>query len=401
MVWRLALAAALALSAGGCALVNATDSTSGDPDDEDDPIDDEDDDPNGGGFVLKLGEDSFETPTALAVRDVAGNPLPDIAVIDATAQGAHLFVNVGAAQFDHFAASVPAGGWIFAGTYLSDDVTQPGPDLAYVADDGQMTVLDGDGRGNLVGRSPSIAVEPVRMTPVVHQDGTDEILMTDAAGTFRVLSPVGTGHFDDPVSMLTPGGLPGNSLRTADVDLDGDPDVLLALEDMVLLARNQAGVLDPWIDIIDVDIEDGQVLDVVVADFVGDDVPDILALVQGSAEPLVVYSVVEDEYAYVRSFDPSLFGTSLQAGDADGDQRTDIFLFDALAPAGGAQLTVLLATPAWDFGERVDVVMAPPVAAAVDDFDGDGRDDVAVVSGSYADGALEVWCSRIEPPDEE
>lgn len=401
---RLALVAALAMGAGGCALLNAADGSGG-PDDPDDPVDpddpdDEDDDPNAGGFVLKLGEDALDTPAAIAVRDIAGESGPDIAVLDLAAQRAHLFVNDGGAHFEDHAVEVSANGWLFAGTYLADGETMPGRDLAYVTDDGRMMVVDGDGAGGFEPRAAALAVAPHLMAPFADGGGGDGMLLVDTANAFMLLSPIGTGQFS-AIAGPNPPPVPFEALRAADVDADGDEDVLMAGDDSAWVAYRDGDTLLPWDDFIDLGIDEGVVTDVAVGDFVGDDAPDVVVLVEGSDEALRVFGWNGDEYIQETELDPTLTGTSIIVGDADGDRRPDLFLFDAGAVGDGSiQVSVLLAGEDWDYSERVDVFTIPPHDAAVADFDGDGRDDFAVVSGPNADGALEVWCSRIPPPDE-
>ena len=118
-------------------------------------------------------------------------------------------------------------------------------------------------------------------------------------------------------------------------------------------------------------------------------------------EPLLVYELADDEWDVATALDPTVTATSMRVGDADGDARPDLFLFDAgAAVSDDAQVRVLVAGSDRAYSERVDVGTIPPHDAAVADFDGDGRDDFAVVSGASADGALEVWCSRIPTPED-
>ena len=401
----LALAAAVVLGPGGCALVNAGGSSSGnagDPADPDDPdedtIDDGDDDPNAGGFILKLGEDALDTPIAIAARDIAGQGAPDVAVLDVAAQRAHLFINDGAAHFeDHYAAAPASGGFLFAGTYLADGETMPGRDLAYVSNQGQMSVVDGDGHGGLHERSPGLAVAPSLMAPIAFDAGGDGILMIDTAGAFLPLHPIGNGSFGADTGPNPPGSITLRSLRTADVDGDGDLDALLAAHDSVWISLYDLDAFQPWDDLVDLGVGvDGEAIDVAVGDFIAGDLDEIVVLVEGTDEPLVVFEWGGEEYNPSDELDPTIRATSIASGDADGDGRPDLFAFDA----GAGQVHVLLAGIERDYAERVDLDTAPPVDWAVADFDDDGRDDFAVVSGAQVDGTLEVWCSRIAPPED-
>jgi hypothetical protein len=268
-------------------------------------------------------------------------------------------------------------------------------DLVLVSEDDRTDELYvNDGAGRFTDASARLATDDVSNALVVldlDRDGSPDVL-TGNIGTDRVLLSDGRGRFRDATAERWPqdGVSRTQDLEAADVDGDGDLDVLVGNEGQNQLFLNEDGRLmdatarslparnDETREIKAADVDGDGDLDLVVANvrFVMDQVAqDYLLLNDGTG----VFSTAEP--ARFPEDARSNFATQVVDLDQDGD-------LDVLAPStvfarggSGSYLTLLndgsgrfaaarsgTVLPAGTEGNGFDVEVA--------DFDGDGIDDL-------------------------
>ncbi len=349
----------------------------------------------GSSFELMTEIASLGAPTALAVRNLAGDELPDLAVLDSERNELHLYVNQGDGGVDDRMVAAHGNRFLFAGTYLSaGDEGEPGRDLAYVNSDLQLVVVDGDGFGGLVTEDAGLAVAPVVMTYVADLGGGigEGLALIDTAGAFMLLAATGDGDFGaapgpNPPSLGTP-----FALAATDIDGSGTVDFLLAqLEYVFVSLTSSDGTHNAWLTLLDAsaeirafavgNLDDRAGLDVVVA-------------TADSAQPLFLYRQ-NAEGDYVASpIAGTGAATEVAVADVNGDGLDDIVAFDRTG--AGPAISVLVQSGAdASFAPAIAIDSATPGVTAIADLDADGADDIALAPGSVGDGPLQIWRSRL------
>ncbi|MCA9309620.1 MAG: right-handed parallel beta-helix repeat-containing protein [Phycisphaerales bacterium] len=250
-----------------------------------------------------------------------------------------------------------AGGFDIAGT-LTGDFESP---VDVVARD-----VTGDGRADLV------VLAATAQDAAALQPGGESIVMTwtnlgGTPATFQLL---------DRHEL----GASATALSVEDLDGDGAKDVVVAAARpgrLMILANTAAGVLSPPVSVMLP--HDPEVLR--VAALGGPGTHDLLTL-SGSARSLA-WTVHRGGLLYDAGGEIELSDAPLDARAGDLDEDGDVDLILALARPAGPSLEVwrndVEAT-----GNRLlasggdGAAAAPTVKVALDDFDGDGRTDVAV-----------------------
>jgi hypothetical protein len=165
--------------------------------------------------------------------------------------------------------------------------------------------LDGDGRPEIIGVGNSL---PTNLS----------ILKGQADGSFTSVAAytLGTAPYD---------------VVTADVDLDGDRDVIIAMFDRILVYRNSGGSLSPWQSFPA--FYDGGIR---VADFNDDGRPD---LVSGTGNDVVVFLAQSGGvFGPGTSYSGNGSGWRVEVADVNRDGRDDVLASDPLDD----QVTVFL-----------------------------------------------------------
>lgn len=292
---------------------------------------------DGEGGFRRLGEfPAGERPTGLAAADLDGNGDTDLAAANHETDYLTLLLNDGAGAFS------PA-----PGSPLGIDV-DPHPHVVAVAD------LDEDGH-------PDILVDHRSAEGLLPLYGTDD-------GTFEAGSVVGLG------------GDPYRGIVVTDLDGDGIPDLAVPNERTVGVRpgrpAREFGPLE------ELDVAAVAPYGLVAADVNGDGLPDLAASSGEGGEGVAVLlndgsghlgPAPESPYPAFRGF------TAVSAGDLDADGRDDV----VVSSWDAGEVAIL-------YGASADGTDGPsprlqrvavgenPWAVSTADFDGDGRDDVAV-----------------------
>jgi hypothetical protein len=291
--------------------------------------------------------------TLVAVGDLDGDGLPDLATASLSNSSIVVFRNVGRAGAPAFGNPVSCG-------------VNGAPWSLAIGD------VDGDGK-------PDLAV-------ATGTSGTGTVVVLRNVATVGSFT---TSSFSSQVSLIT--GAAPRAVAIGDLDGDGRPELAVANSGSasVSVFRNMTvpGSLATSGFATKVDFATGTTPQAVaIGDLDGDGRPDLAVANSGSASVSVfsnVASVLTAGSPAARvDFATGAAPQAVAIGDLDGDGRPDL----AVANAADNSVSVLRnvsTTGAPAFAEKVDVATAAnPVALAVGDLDGDGRPDLATANGS-------------------
>lgn len=184
--------------------------------------------------------------------------------------------------------------------------------------------------------------------------------------------------------------------KAADFDGNGRMDVALSshLRGLTVLVQESEGHFSPWAGGLDFRLPAGGVEPpfasraIAATDWNGDGRPDLLALNEGPSQlgprppsdSMALFLNRGGEWQRVEADSPrGIFGTSIAAGDVDGDGNRDAVLGTNVA---GARSLVQLGTRAsWTSRELPSLAeRAAVTAVALHDFDGERRDAIIAAS---------------------
>jgi hypothetical protein len=237
------------------------------------------------------------------------------------------------------------------------------------------------------GDAPSVPSPRLVLTTDVDGDCDDDLVLGD--GTLRVLRQSGDGSFVDEGAL--PGGT-GAAVSAADVDRDGDADLVVAGGATVTLLRNdgtgrfqQDGAAIPGDTATDATT-------LALGDVSGDDNPDLFVGQRGGApiRLLVNDSAGTGSFEAAPAALPALAieTTSASIADVDGDGHRDLVVVGDAEPA---RLYVNRGDGRLEDRSFIRLPQVGPIAAAhvsMGDFDGDCHLDILIVA---VDGSSWFW----------
>jgi hypothetical protein len=302
--------------------------------------------------------------TAVAIGDLDGDGLPDLATANNGGSAVTVFRNTGTAGAPAFAGGV--------------SFTVGGNPWAVAIGD-----LDGDGK-------PDLATANERPNSV----GSVSVLRNTALpGSLTTTSFAAKADFTVGTAQRAA------ALAIGDLDGDGQPDLAVAnsSSSTVSVFRNTAlpGSLTTTSFATKVDFATGPTPQAVaIGDLDGDGQPDLAVANSGGATVSVFRNVTTAGNLTTASFAARVdftTGAAPQAvaiGDLDGDGKPDLAVANGTDNSVSVLRNVSAAgTPA--FAAKVDVATGGnPLALAIGDLDGDGRPDLATANGSGSSASV-------------
>lgn len=217
--------------------------------------------------------------------------------------------------------------------------------------------------------------EGTRYDPAVHAE-TDVAVI--GAGGVRLFAGTRDG-FEEVTAAAGLAGAEGRRGRWVDYEHDGDLDFLVAGEGLELWQNNGDGRFEEVSAEVGV-ASDAPVWDVAAVDLDGNLAVDVVAA-RGEAPTLVFDNLRTGMFRPRPGVWPA--ARRVLVGDVDGDARPDAVL------VGAESVVIVPGGP----GERVelDLGAVDPAAAALLDFDNDGRLDLLVAGAEGDRGRFRLW----------
>jgi hypothetical protein len=364
---------------------------------------------------------TFRTPTSVAIADLNGDGVPDLALATSVVEDtgddrtglASVFL-----QSSSTRGTFPGGADYSVATAPSaiavGDLTGSGTKDLVVANfnSGSISVLlqtaPGSGKYQAAtaystGGSPN----DVQLADV-NGDGKLDLIVADNASSGRIVilpqDPANPGHFLAAVALAAPNAASG--VAVGDINGDGKVDIAAGTSDsngnngaVVVFYQNPTS---PGSFLPPVTVAAGaQPITVKIADMNGDGVADLVAANFGAGTDGVGsagVSVVLQDATHPGTFlAPVTYAaqvgtTHLVVADIDGDGRPDVVTAN-LGPAPSGSISVLLqdaTLPGTLKAAQSYAGFGQPLCVAVGDLNADGRPDIAVADGNTATVLLQT-----------
>ncbi|MDQ3171398.1 MAG: VCBS repeat-containing protein [Acidobacteriota bacterium] len=234
----------------------------------------------------------------------------------------------------------------------------------------------------------------------LNNDGKVDLVGGDSYSIVRVFPGNGDGTFGDGVTY-TDGGINRQAMVVADMDNDGNNDVLVGNRDTAdfsVFRGHGNGTLSAWNR-----YPHARGDSLIVEDFNGDGRLDVAAPGHDLAAQKVIVMLgtgggaLGGPVGYPTS---GVQGLYMTAAEMNGDNHTDL----VVSHRGTHTLAILTGDGAGGFGTATLVptpvntaLIHDPLLPALGDFDADGRNDVSVVVRTHR--TIVVWRNTTEPSD--
>jgi len=338
-----------------------------------------------GGFTLKSSPATDATPVSVAVADFNGDKVPDLAVANSVGNTVDILLGNGDGTFQP-ATALNAGA--SPQTVAVADFNGDGNNDLLVADGAgnNVTVLLGTGNGSfLPGVQYASGAKTVSAIAAdMNGDHKFDIVVANAdlvPGQVTILYGNGDGTFQSGINY-TVGSNP-QGIVTADFNCDGKPDLAVAnagSNNVQLLWGNGNGTFTPG-PLLSTDLHP---VAIVTADFNQDGVPDLAVVNSTSGDVTVLLGSsgcsgfdAPINYALGTGVNP----VSLAAADFNHDGYPELVIANAGTAPGNGNLILLPNNKNGTFGAPIiSYAGSNPGFVAAGDFNGDGKQDVAVTN---------------------
>lgn len=326
-------------------------------------------------------------PQSVAVGDFNNDGKADLAVANTGDGTLTILLGDGTGNFTATMESpISVGGPVLVA--VADFNNDGKPDLAVAnTSSGALTILLGDATGNFTASGGPIQVGGGLVSVVVadfNNDGRPDLAVGNAGGILTILLGDGTGAFTAAPESGSNVATGISSLAVADFNNDGIADVAVAnfaSNNVTILLGQGNGTFLPSGSPIAVGTNPQSIA---VGDFKGNGIADLAVANQGDGTVTVLLGDGTGNFA--ASGSPITVGTSpisVAVGDFNGDGKLDL----AVANEGDGTTAILLGDDIGAFTPETGSPFAAgtkPYAAAVADFNADGKSDLAVANSGSA-----------------
>ncbi len=336
----------------------------------------------GAGFGAAVNYGPFNFASATASADLNRDGRRDL-IVAATGSGT-ISVLLGDGN-GGFTASGTFSSGTYPGSMAVGDFNRDGHEDVAVPNEGNgnVRIFLGNGTGALTspGVTPAGASPRAVRAADFNRDGKlDLAVVNTSSATVTVNFGVGDGTFMSPASFVVPSG--PWSLTVTDVNLDGVPDVLVPSigsgTNVVSILFGVPGGTPSTVLQSPVSIPTGtSPADVAVGDLNRDGWPDLVVANTGGANVSVHLGTGSGTFTPPVNYFAGNGPHAVRLGDFNGDGRTDVVVTNSGGSAGGVNLLLgngngtLQPTLSFPAGVQSRQL-------TVDDFNADGRPDLAV-----------------------
>lgn len=243
---------------------------------------------------------------------------------------------------------------------------------------------------------------PATYTPGERPDGvafgdfngdgrTDMAVSSDNPDKVAIFMNLGNGTFGSPAFVQTGGGTGADDLAAADVDGDGDSDIVVTLHNVAavrVLLNNGAGVFGLGVSIA----VGANPISITSGDFNRDGKPDFATANRDGNSVSVLLNQGGGTFGSV-SYGVNLDPRGVAAGDFDNDGDLDL----VASNHDSRNLTVLWNSGAGSFTRGPDLSVGSsvrPESVVAGDLDGDGDGDIAVAVNGNGQNFIAVFRSN-------
>jgi hypothetical protein len=342
-------------------------------------------------------------PTGIASGDFNNDGIPDLVAVSPTQGGIGVALGKGDGTFGPWisSSSTNAPGLVAVGKF--DGVNLD----AVVNDDqsGNALLLLGSGDGH----SPNstyidLSEHHVQGFAIAdfNDDGNQDLALTEGTGSVFVFLGNGDGTFRSPTKFSSHGPI-STALLSGDFNNDGKLDLAVlnfdeAASIAVLLGNGDGTFNSPIVTPIP---RRTSAVSIASGDFNEDGKLDLAAAGYGSDKLLLLLGNGDGTFSGPTLWKGGLGMDSVAVADFNGDGHSDIVVANAVSPA--SRISVLLGNGDGTFQPRVSfgVKGLGPQQVIVDDFNRDGKPDIATVNidGSNVSVLLNITpFSTTKPP---